>query len=170
MHCSFTFFFISLWIMRRVITIILCIAAYTASVNAQILRIGERIPTIDVDSSVGADLRLIEKEFTCLVFMHSKSEPSMVAIRQFSEMSRAYNSKIDIVLLTLEQDGFEEDMLRSLTTNNTIIAFDNESRTFTNFGVSYVPFCTIFHTDSRKLQWFGSLTQLKESELNSIIK
>ena len=102
--------------------------------------------------------------------MHSESEPSIEAIRHFS--TNIYNEEmdLDVVLLTPEQDGFEEDMLRSLTTNNTIIAFDNDSRTFTNFGVSYVPFCTIFHTDSRKLQWFGSLTQLKESELNSIIK
>ena len=155
--------------MKRLLTIILCALAYTTSSEGQMLRIGERIPTIDVDSSVGSDLKLIDKEFTCLIFMHSKSEPSIVAIRSFSEMATAYNSVIDIVLLTLEQDGFEEDMLRSLTTNNTIIAFDNDSHTFTNFGVSYVPFCTIFHTSSRKLQWFGSLSQLRESELNSIL-
>ena len=77
---------------------------------------------------------------------------------------------IDVVLLTPEQDGFEEEMLRSITTNKTIIAFDNEGHTFANFGVEHIPFAVVYNSDSRKAVWFGPLVRLTEDKLTSILK
>lgn len=156
--------------MRNLLKIIIATLLCTASVTAQDLRIGERIPAIDVDSSAGDDLKLVDEEYTCLIFMHSKSEPAVEAIRQFSELILPYRNKIGIVLLTPEQDGFEEDMLQSLTSNDTLLAFDNDGRTFRNFGVSYIPFSVIYKTRARKTLWFGSLSQLGVKELSIIIK
>lgn len=156
--------------MRNLLTLALGLLLCMTNADAQILRIGERIPAIDVDSSAGSDLKLVDKEYTCLIFMHSKSNPSIEAIQQFTELSTPLRQKLGIVLLTPEQDGFEEEMLRKITTNDTIVAFDNDSRTFRNFRVSYIPFAVIYSTQTRKIVWFGSLAQLDESEIHSIIE
>ncbi len=156
--------------MRKILTILISTLVLLSGATAQELRIGRRIPPIDVDSSAGSDLKLVEKEFTCLIFMHSESEPSIEAIRKFSTMTLDLREKLDIVLLTMEQDGFEQEMLNSFTTANTIVAFDNDGRTFRNFDVSYIPFAVVYHSRSRRALWFGSLAQLQNKEIRMIIK
>ena len=156
--------------MKKLLCITLAMLLFAVSLNAQTLRIGDRIPTIDVDSSAGSELKLIDAEFTCLIFMHSASEPATTAIRNFSTNILTEEMNLDVVLLTPEQDGFEEEMLRSITTNSTIVAFDNEGRTFANFGVEHVPFAVVYNTNSRRALWFGPLARLIESELALILK
>ena len=156
--------------MKKLLCITLAMLLCAIGVNAQTLRIGDRIPTIDVDSSAGSELKLVEAKFTCLIFMHSESEPSISAIRHFSTNIVTKERDIDVVLLTPEQDGFEEEMLRSITTNKTIIAFDNEGHTFANFGVEHIPFAVVYNSDSRKAVWFGPLVRLTEDKLTSILK
>ena len=156
--------------MKKLLCITLAMLLFAVSLNAQTLRIGDRIPAIDVDSSAGSELKLIDAEFTCLIFMHSASEPATTAIRNFSTNILTEEMNIDVVLLTPEQDGFEEEMLRSITTNSTIVAFDNEGRTFANFGVEHVPFAVVYNTNSRRALWFGPLARLIESELALILK
>ena len=156
--------------MKKLLCITLAMLLFAVSLNAQTLRIGDRIPAIDVDSSAGSELKLIDAEFTCLIFMHSASEPATTAIRNFSTNILTEEMNLDVVLLTPEQDGFEEEMLRSITTNPTIVAFDNEGRTFANFGVEHVPFAVVYNTNSRRALWFGPLARLTESELALILK
>lgn len=141
-----------------------------ATTEAQHLRLGERIPTIDVDSSVGSDLKLVEQKYTCIVFMHSESTPSINAIREFSVIASKHSERVALVLITSEQDGFEQELLSSFTTNETIVAFDNNFRTFKNFGVRHIPFAVIYETRNKKTQWFGSLSQLDEASFRNIIK
>ena len=156
--------------MKKLLCITLATMLCVFSLNAQTLRIGSRIPTIDVDSSAGSELKLVEAEYTCLIFMHSESEPSIEAIRHFS--SNIYNDEmdLDVVLLTPEQDGFEEDMLRSITTNKTIVAFDNEGRTFANFDIEHIPFAVVYNTASRRALWFGPLARLTSERLVLTLK
>lgn len=141
-----------------------------ATTEAQPLRLGERIPTIDVDSSVGSDLKLVEQKYTCIVFMHSESAPSLNAIRAYSAFASKHSERVALVLITAEQDGFEQDLLSSFATNETVVAFDNNFRTFKNFEVRHIPFAVIYETRSKKARWFGSLSQLDEASLCNIIK
>ena len=161
---------LSLWIMKKLLCITLSMMLCVCSLSAQTLRIGDRIPTIDVDSSAGSELKLVEAKYTCLIFMHSESEPSTQAIRHFSTNIHNEEMDLDVVLLTPEQDGFEEEMLRSITTNKTIVAFDNNGRTFANFNIEHVPFTVVYNTDSRKAVWFGPLARLTAEILVSILK
>ena len=156
--------------MKKLLCITLSMMLCVCSLNAQTLRIGDRIPTIDADSSAGSELKLVEAKYTCLIFMHSESEPSTQAIRYFSTNIHDEEMDLDVVLLTPEQDGFEEEMLRSITTNKTIVAFDNDGHTFANFNIEHVPFTVVYNTDSRKAVWFGPLARLTTEILVSILK
>lgn len=156
--------------MRGLLLTIAAVVAMTFACSAQRLRIGEKLPSIDVDSSVGSDLKQIEKEYACIIFMHSESEPSIEAIKSFTTLSTAYNERLAMVLITPEQDGYEQEVLSSFTTIDTIVAFDNNYRTFESFKVRHLPFAVLYETRSRRVQWFGSLTQLSEEQLEKILK
>jgi hypothetical protein len=156
--------------MKRLILAIIAIVATAISTQAQPLRIGERLPTIDVDSSVGSELKLIEEEYTCIIFMHSASKPTLKAIKSFSDNATAWRNELAVVLITPEQDGFEQEVLNSFTTNDTIVAFDNNYHTFESFDVQYIPFGVIYNTRTRRVLWFGSLPQLSVAELQEIIE
>lgn len=156
--------------MKRLLLTIFTIAAAALSVSAQPLRLGHRLPNIDVDSSVGSELKLIDKEFTCIIFMHSGSQPTLEAIKSFSNIATQWHDELAVVLITPEQDGFEQEVLNSFTTNDTIVAFDNNYRTFESFDVQFIPFGVIYDNQKRRVQWFGSLPQLNEAEVRVIIE
>lgn len=156
--------------MKHILAIILATVATILSVEAQPLRLGERLPSINVDSSVGSDLKLIDKAYACIIFMHSESEPTLQAIKSFTELATPWRENLAIVLITPEQEGFEQEVLSSFTTNDTIVAFDNNFSTFESFKVQHIPFGVVYETRSRRVQWSGSLTQLGERELRNIIK
>lgn len=156
--------------MKHILAIILATVATILSVEAQPLRLGERLPHINVDSSVGSELKLIDKTYTCIIFMHSESQPTLEAIKSFTGLATPWRESLAIVLITPEQEGFEQEVLASFTTNDTIVAFDNNYSTFESFNVQHIPFGVIYETRSRRVQWSGSLTQLREGDLKSIIK
>jgi len=155
--------------MKQLLLIILAIAMSASVAEAQHLKLGERLPSIDVDSSVGSDLKLVDRAYTCIVFMHSESKPSVDAIREFSKMTLSLRGHLAVVLITPEQDGFEQEVLNSFTSSDTILAFDNDYRTFENFNVSHIPFAVIYDTKSRRVKWFGSLMQLSSEQLYDML-
>ncbi len=155
--------------MKRLLILILTMAALLPEVEAQHLKVGEKLPTIDVDSSVGSDLKLVDREYTCIVFMHSESLPSVNAIREFTRLTKDVRRDLALVLITTEQDGFEQEVLNSFTSPDTIVAFDNNFRTFENFNVQHIPFAVVYQTKSRRVMWFGSLGQLGVEQLYSVI-
>ena len=156
--------------MRRLLLILLAVVAFLPVAEAQHLKVGEKLPTIDVDSSVGSDLKSVDREYTCIVFMHSESQPSLNAIREFTKQTKGVRSDLALVLITTEQDGFEQELLNSFTSSDTIVAFDNNCRTFENFNVQHIPFAVVYQTKSRRVMWFGSLSQLGVEQLYRVIE
>lgn len=156
--------------MKQIVLTIFAIAAMIISSEAQPLRLGGRLPDIDVDSSAGSELKMIDKAYACIIFMHSESLPTLEAIKHFTQLSEPWREDLAVVLLTPEQDGFEQEVLSGFATNDTIMAFDNDFKTFESFNVQHIPFGVIYETRSRRVQWFGSLIQLDNSELKRVIK
>ena len=156
--------------MKKIVLTILAIVATIIVSEAQPLRLGGRLPDIDVDSSAGSELKLIDKAYACIIFMHSESQPTLEAIKNFTKLSEPWRETLAVILLTPEQDGFEQEVLSSFTTNDTIMAFDNNFSTFESFNVEHIPFGVIYETRTRRVQWFGSLIQLSTEDIQKIIK
>ncbi|MBR5133240.1 MAG: hypothetical protein IKV29_03960 [Alistipes sp.] len=156
--------------MKKIVLTILAIVATIIVSEAQPLRLGGRLPDIDVDSSAGSELKLIDKAYACIIFMHSESQPTLEAIKNFTKLSGPWRETLAVILLTPEQDGFEQEVLLSFTTNDTIMAFDNNFSTFESFNVEHIPFGVIYETCTRRVQWFGSLSQLSTEDIQKIIK
>ncbi|MBQ5738383.1 MAG: hypothetical protein IIV55_04980 [Alistipes sp.] len=145
--------------MRFVTLLILTLALSCGLCQAQSLKFGDELPRLDVNSSV--NLRKIDKQYTCLVFMHSKSDLSLEAISEFRSASRDFVDSMAIVFITPE-----DSLDRRILEDADIVAFDNNGRTFANFGVRFVPFAVVYKTRGRVVMWFGPLAQLDQKTFN----
>lgn len=160
--------------MRRLLQIV-AIAAMSMAlaptlVCAQNIRLGERIPTIDVHSTMGTELNYIDKEYVCLIFIHSGSLPCVDALDSFEALADSVEERMAVVLITPEQRSSEQDIVARFIDNNTTVAFDKEHKTFKSFGINFVPFGVIYDTKQRRTRWFGSIQQLDESTIRAIVR
>lgn len=156
--------------MRYILSIIALLVALSSSASAQNIRLSEKIPDISVESVVGTELKLIEQEYTCLVFMHSKCEPCFKAIPNLHQAATPLSDRIAVVLITHETREAEATIAENFKGYYQTIVFDDNRQTHKAFGINFVPFCVIYNTKSRRIEWFGSLQQLNTTELNKICK
>lgn len=156
--------------MKKIIIIMAAILIWCGETNAQNIRLGEKIPEISVESVLGDQLRMIKQEYTCLIFMHSKCEPCAKALPDFHKIASPLGDKLAVVLLTNESRDMEEHLQREFGSYVTSIAFDRNKHTYRAFGINFVPFGVIYNTKSRRIEWFGSIQQLDNKQLQTICK
>lgn len=136
---------------------------------AQNICLGERIPDIQVASTLGKPVENISTDYVCLVFFHSESAPCIEAVNSLVGQAGKYANALSVVLLTRELREQKEAVLKGYAKGNVSVAFDRDGRTFENFGIRYVPFCVIYDGKRRKAQWIGSIQQLDPARLKSIV-
>ncbi len=156
--------------MRRIYIILVAIIALCSSVSAQNIRLGEKIPEISVESTLGDELRMVTKEHTCIVFMHSQCEPCVTALPALHQAITPHGDKFAVVLLTSETKEMEERLASTFSSYVDALAFDRNNHTYRAFSINFVPFAVIYNTKSRRIEWFGSIQQLDNRILSSICK
>lgn len=156
--------------MKKIMIIMAAILIWCGKTNAQNIRLGEKIPEISVESVLGDQLRMIKQEYTCLIFMHSKCEPCTKALPDFHKIASPLGDKLAVVLLTNESRDMEDHLQREFGSYVTSIAFDRNKHTYRAFGINFVPFGVIYNTKSRRIEWFGSIQQLDNKQLQTICK
>lgn len=156
--------------MRHLLLTICALLTISSLCSAQNIRLGERLPDINVTSELGMQLDLITQKYVCLVFVHSESLPCITALEEFQGLCATYGDRMATVLITAEQRSDEQEVMSRFVNKNTSLVFDDNRRTFNAFGINYVPFGVIYETKRRKAVWFGSLRQLHAKELESILK
>ncbi len=151
-----------LWLTTMALTLSLAAAA-------QNICLGERIPEIQLSSMIGTPVDEISTDYVCLVFFHSESAPCIESVDALVGQIGRYANAVSVVLLTRELREQKEGALKAYAKGNVSVAFDRDGRTFDNFGIRYVPFCVIYDGKRRKAQWIGSMQQLDQARLKSII-
>ena len=149
--------------MKRIAIIVAIILAAVTNVEAQNLRLGEKVPTISVESELGRELNLGTKEYVCMIFIHSESTPCIEAFANMGNMRTTLLDNLDIVLITTEHRDIEAEIAQRIDTLGMTLAFDIDRKTFKSFGINYVPFCVIFDKRRGKVQWFGPVKQLNRN-------
>lgn len=154
--------------MKRLLLILALAVATVVNADAQSIRLGERIPKIDVDSPLGNELELSAKGYICLLFIHSESEPCHVAMRELANLSTNLAEEMEIVLITAEEQSCDDAIAALMGDVKYTLAYDLDHRTFKSFGINYVPFCVVYDTKHKRTEWFGAVQQLTASTLNRI--
>lgn len=155
--------------MKRKLWLTIMTLAFSLPAAAQNICLGERIPDIQLSSTMGQLIDDITTDYVCLVFFHSDSAPSIEAVDALVKRSGNYADAMSVVLLTREAREQTEPELKVYVRNNVSVAFDRDGRTFENFGIRYVPYCVIYDGKRRKARWSGSMQQLDPARLKSII-
>ncbi len=155
--------------MKRKLWLTTIALAFSLAAAAQNICLGERIPDIQLASSIGRSVDDISTDYVCLVFFHSESAPCIEAVDSFIGQAGRYADVMSVVLITGEPREQKEAALKGYAKGGVSVAFDRDGRTFENFGIRYVPFCVIFDTKRRKAQWIGSIPQLDQTKLKSVI-
>ena len=146
--------------MKRWLIILAFIIVPMLTTSAQSVRLGERIPKINVDSPLGKSLDYCEHDHIALIFIHSDSRPCIEALRNFEILSEHLKSDMSVVLLTTEDKANHDNIIARLPNRNREIAYDVEHSTFNAFGIDYVPFCVIYTKKRGRVVWFGPLTRI----------
>lgn len=142
---------------------------FTASAAmAQNIRLGERIPAIDIHATMGTHLDHIETDYVCLVFIHSSSLPCIEALDEFAPIADCVKQQMSVVLITPEDPDGKKELLTRFVDDNTSVAFDRDYKTFSAFGINFAPFGVIYDTKRSHAEWFGSIQQLDVEILTEI--
>lgn len=137
-----------------------------AQANAQKLTIGEKAPELQIsewltDRPSGNKARFVN-------FFHSSSGESAAVLSKMDEFARDFAGRMGVVIVGRE----DKDKVRSAVMKNSPkyhVALDDGGKTFSNFGVKFVPFGVLI--DERgKVLWFGNPAQLDRQALEKLLK
>lgn len=146
--------------MRKLVLTIAATIIGSLTVNAQNIRLGERLPDIQAEVVIGTRADLDEHDIVCLIFLDTRSEPCIEAMKQMNDITNYFDGMVATLLITGEEEEEALDILNSYSNKNTLVAIDHNYRTFNSLDVKYVPFGIIYQTERRRVIWFGSIQQL----------
>ena len=156
--------------MRRFLAILAIIMATTVGAHAQSIRLGESIPTISVSPSIDETLDIYNRDYTCLIFAHSESDPCVEALRNFKATAEEIHLSCAIVVITGEAESNSKAIVERLGIEEYIVAFDENNRTLRAFGINYVPFAVIYRTKNSRVEWFGPVHHMGRDIIEKISK
>ena len=154
--------------MRRLLAIIVILLASALAAHAQSIRLEETIPTVSVEPSIDETLKLYNREYTCLIFVHSESEPCAEAMRNFRAIAEMIYRTCAIVVITGEDASESEAIAERLDIEDYILAFDVDNRTLKAFGINYVPFAVVYRNKNSRIEWFGPLRSFDEEIIDKL--
>lgn len=140
--------------------------AIATTASAQKLIIGERAPEVKVSEWINGTPN--NNKPMLIEFYHSSSKQSQDRIPALNKLAEKYTGKLSVVVIAREAK--DKVMSLGLDRNSKFYpAIDDNSKTFTNYGVQFVPFGAVVDGKGR-LAWFGNPSSLSDSELQGYIK
>lgn len=133
---------------------------------AQKAIIGQRAPEIKIAQWLTE--KPTEERTQLLVFYHSTSKQATDQLCELDDLAKKYGDKLDVTVLAREKEDKVRPMILD-SPHNFHVALDDNGKTFSNFGVQYVPFSVLM--DARgKVLWFGNPAQLDAKTLTKLLK
>lgn len=151
--------------MRRILTILAVIMALAIEVDAQSIRLGDRIPDIPLSK----ELDVAYKDYVCLTFINTESAPCLTAIESIVAIVKDHAPSMELVFVCNQAPGCEGDIAHLTEGIRHTMAYDSEARIFRAFGIEYVPYMVIYSTKRNRIEWFGSMRQLSANTIKQII-
>lgn len=151
--------------MKRFILSIILVLFAANGLIAQNIVIGERAPDLKVKEWLGPKPaeglpRLIE-------FFYSSSAPSLDRLAPLDKLATKYASKMSVVLIAKESREKIMEVVKP-STRKFSTALDDAGKSFSSYGVQFVPFSVL--VDSRgKVLWMGNSASLTDQEIEKYL-
>lgn len=154
-------------LMRFTFMATLALVLSTITLSAQKLVIGERAPELKVQQWLITP-PTIDGKAVMVEFFHPANEKSGDRITKLNSLAATNSDKITIVVLAKDDSG---NTIPMLTAGNPSYypAIDDSGKTFTAYGVKYIPYAVLYDKRGRIL-WLGNPSSVSNNELSGYIK
>lgn len=140
--------------MKRLLSLLAAVLLTQGVLRAQNIVIGERAPELKNVTWL-SDRQPVAADFSYVVFFHSSNEGCMRTLPNLKELSSKLGTKLRIVVVTQEDSGKIGPILSPYLSQRFGVALDPSKRTFSGFGVDFVPFSVLIDSKNRVV-WMGN--------------
>ena len=146
--------------MKKVL-LILSFAAVAASggAMAQNVVLGDRVPELKVSKWLD-DNQPAAAPATYIEFFHSSNPACITSLKRLKEITDKTGAKLRVIVVTKEDPAKIAPLLRPYLSERISVGL-NAEKSFTAFGVSYLPFGVLTDAKNRTL-WMGNSLQINE--------
>lgn len=157
--------------MKRICLLFLLLS-WVGSVGGQNLVVGARAPELKVAQYITAKPNLERakqgREAILVEFFVSYGEPSHVRWNALNHLAVELAGEVVVVMLSQEERAAIEPLFAG-TDYAFSVALDEAGKTFSAYGVQYVPYAVLLDTHQRVI-WFGNPTELTPEKTIQIIE
>lgn len=155
--------------MKRVlIFLLLALTAPFAQAEAQTVVLGQKVPELRITEWV-AGRQPAPAQLTWIEFFHAQNPASVTSLEKLKALSNKLGTKLRIIVVSREKGEEVLRVLEPYVSPRISVGIDPTGRTFTAFGVQYVPFGVLTDARNRAL-WLGNSLQLKEETIRDNIR
>lgn len=154
--------------MKSVLLISLFALAGLFGAQAQNIALGERVPELKISGWLEGR-QPISAPMTYIEFFHSSNKEGVRSLEQLKATAEKLGGRLRIVIVAQENEEKIAAILIPFVSPQMGVGFDPSGKTFTNFGVSYLPFGVLTDAKNRAL-WMGNSLQLTPAFIEKISK
>lgn len=152
--------------MKQLFVIILAALVLPLTTQAQNVIVGDKTPDMHVRKWL-MDTEPSEAEYSCLLFFHSRSHLCQQALTSLKRHISNYGDRLNLTIITKEAYEQAGVALTEHLKERIGVAFDDNGKTFRDFGVKFIPFCVITH--KKRVVWCGNGALLNDETMSKII-
>ena len=146
--------------MKKTLFLIAALACMAFGAKAQRLIIGERAPELRISQWLGEIRPADEHKARLVEFFHSSNKICLERLQVLDELAQKYGNSLEVIVFAKEPSTKIIEVVQPAE-RKFATALDDAGRTFTLYGVRFVPFTVL--TDSRgRVVWFGNPSSLTE--------
>lgn len=154
--------------MKKVWLFILLLTGIAATSRAQNIILGERVPELRVSAWLH-DSAPAAAPLTYIEFFHTSAGTGCASLEHLQKISNKLGTKLRVIVVAREPEEKIAPLLTPFLSPRLGVALDPSGRTFTAFGVSYVPFGVLTDSKNRAL-WMGNTMQLTPQTIEKTSK
>ncbi|MCD8184907.1 MAG: TlpA family protein disulfide reductase [Rikenellaceae bacterium] len=138
------------------------------SVQAQRLVIGEKAPEVRVAKWTSAAVPVMSGKPFLIDFFHSSNNQCVANLVKLNIFHGNYRGKVNVILISREEHDKVAPFLEGKG-YGFFTGLDDGGKTFTNYGVRFVPFAALVDTKGR-LVWTGNVSALTNEIIDKALK
>ena len=149
--------------MKQILLFALTALAMTQTVHAQKLIVGERAPELKIREWISRT-PTEENKPRLVEFFFFFCKPSTDRIPILNSLAKKFDNQLPVIVITRES---QDKIAPILTDKNNLffVGLDDAGKTFTAYGIRYIPFSVLIDAKGRTC-WFGNSAHLTEEIIN----
>lgn len=154
--------------MKRLLFSILTLLFLSTAVQAQRLVIGEKAPDVRVSEWMNGHAPAMAGRAYLVDFFHTSNDQCVANLGKLHSLHTAYGGRLNVI--SISREGLDKvQPFVSGKGYGFYIGLDDGGKTFTNYGVRFVPFAALVDAKG-KLVWTGNVSALTNDIVDKALR